>query len=108
MTVSVLVQQSQDIRCRPRLTAAQIVKREEKLEAIADSSGGLECEILLSYLKNGVREFLKAWRILTTCVEVVPASGGAMFKAKASMPLLAASLISDSQLETVYAPLLPT
>lgn len=31
-----------------------------------------------------------------------------MFKAKASIPLLAASLMSDSQLEEVYAPLFPT
>ena len=62
MTVSVLVQQSQDIRRRPRLAAAQIVEREEKLEVIADSSGGLECEILLSNLENGVCQILKYWR----------------------------------------------
>ena len=62
MTVPVFAQQSQDIRCRPRLAAAQIIEGEEELEGVACCSGGLECEILLSHLENGVREFLKYWR----------------------------------------------
>ena len=108
IAVPVLVQQSQDISRRPRQAATLVVEGEEELEAVSGSSGGLKCQVLFAYLSKSVCGLSKHLGHLTTCVDVVPASGGAMFKAKASIPLLAPSLMSDSQFEAVYAPLFPT
>jgi hypothetical protein len=104
---SIVPEKGQYICGGPRLAASQVVKREEELEAIVHARGCLECQILCA---SASRHRMRIDRgvLLTTCVEVVPSSGGAMFKAKASMPLLAASRMSDSQFAAVYAPLLPT
>jgi hypothetical protein len=104
---SVLAQKSQDIYGGPRLAATQEVEREEELEAVVYTGSSLECQILADSA-SAFRARIHGGLVLTTWVEVVPASGGAMFKAKASMPLLAASRMSDSQFAAVYAPLLPT
>jgi hypothetical protein len=104
---SVLAQKSQDICGRPRLAATQEVEREEELEAVVYTSSSLESQILTRSASRFLAR-IHSGLVLTNWVEVVPASGGAMFKAKASMPLPAASRMSDSQFAAAYAPLLPT